>query len=67
MQPRRKRPTQTNGTDPSGAALEGLGEKPQENAEQLVYELDTPIWRKYYQQIRKTIRFPRYYKKELNW
>ncbi len=32
-----------------------------------VYDLRTPIWSRYYQRIRKTIRFPRYYKKALNW
>ena len=32
-----------------------------------VYKHDTPKWRKYYQKVRKNIRFPRYYKKALNW
>jgi hypothetical protein len=32
-----------------------------------VYDLNTPIWNRYYQRVRKTIRFPRYYKKALNW
>jgi hypothetical protein len=36
-------------------------------AEQLVYEKDMPLWRRYYQRVRKTIRFPRYYKETLNW
>jgi len=31
------------------------------------YDLETPLWSKYYQQVRKSIRFPRYYKKALNW
>jgi hypothetical protein len=31
------------------------------------YDLDTPLWKKYYEITRKTIRFPRYYKKDLNW
>lgn len=32
-----------------------------------VYDLSTPLWHKYYEQVRKSIRFPRYYKHELNW
>ena len=32
-----------------------------------VYDLSTPLWHKYYEQVRKGIRFPRYYKHELNW
>lgn len=35
--------------------------------EQLVYEAETPKWRSYYERVRKTIRFPRYYKKAQNW
>ena len=35
--------------------------------EEMVYSGDTPKWRKYYLRIRKTIRFPRYYKKTENW
>jgi hypothetical protein len=31
------------------------------------YDLQTPLWSKYYQEVRKSIRFPRYYKKALNW
>lgn len=31
------------------------------------YDLSTPLWAKYYQQVRKSIRFPRYYKRTLNW
>jgi len=31
------------------------------------YDLTTPLWAKYYQQVRKSIRFPRYYKRTLNW
>lgn len=32
-----------------------------------VYDLSTPLWHKYYEQVRKSIRFPRYYKQDLNW
>lgn len=39
----------------------------QRGTEPKVYDLETPIWSKYYQKVRKTIRFPRYYKKALNW
>jgi hypothetical protein len=30
-------------------------------------ESDTPLWHKYYQAMRKRVRFPRYYKHALNW
>lgn len=42
-------------------------EQLQGTVEQMVYEVDTPRWRQYYQRVRSTIRFPRYYKKEENW
>lgn len=32
-----------------------------------VYDLSTPRWQVYYQRLRATVRFPRYYKKALNW
>ena len=35
--------------------------------EPAVYDLNTPSGSKYYQKVRKSIRFPRYYKKALNW
>lgn len=38
-----------------------------DSTEQMVYSVDTPKWRKYYLRVRKTIRFPRYYKKAQNW
>lgn len=31
------------------------------------YDLSTPLWAKYYKEVRKSIRFPRYYKRSLNW
>ena len=31
------------------------------------YDLSTPLWTKYYEQVRKSIRFPRYYKRAVNW
>lgn len=31
------------------------------------YDLETPLWSRYYQAMRKRIRFPRYYKKAVNW
>jgi hypothetical protein len=31
------------------------------------YDLSTPLWSKYYHAVRKSIRFPRYYKHEVNW
>ena len=32
-----------------------------------LYDLRTPRWDKYYRAMRKSIKFPRYYKKALNW
>ena len=32
-----------------------------------LYDLSTPLWDKYYRKVRDRIRFPRYYKKALNW
>lgn len=32
-----------------------------------VYDLTTPLLDKYYREMRKRLRFPRYYKKALNW
>lgn len=32
-----------------------------------VYTQEMPKWRRYYLKVRKNIRFPRYYKKALNW
>ena len=32
-----------------------------------IYDMRTPLWSKYYNEVRKRIRFPRYYKKALNW
>lgn len=40
---------------------------PETSSTSQVYDQDTPRWRRYYQQVRKRIRFPRYYKKQLNW
>jgi len=37
------------------------------NVGRTVYERATPLWSKYYKQVRKSIRFPRYYKRSLNW
>jgi hypothetical protein len=30
-------------------------------------DVETPLWHKYYVRVRKTARFPRYYKRDLNW
>lgn len=32
-----------------------------------LYDLSTPLLDAYYRQMRKRVRFPRYYKKALNW
>ncbi len=42
-------------------------EDPEAVEEKLTYDLSTPLWSKYYKQVRKSIRFPRYYKRALNW
>ncbi|MEO8068732.1 MAG: hypothetical protein ABI599_13640 [Flavobacteriales bacterium] len=31
------------------------------------YDLRTPLWELYYRRVRATVRFPRYYKKAVNW
>jgi hypothetical protein len=31
------------------------------------YDLATPLWSRYYRAMRKRVRFPRYYKRALNW
>jgi len=35
--------------------------------EKELYDLSTPLWDKYYQKVRSSVRFPRYYKESLNW
>jgi hypothetical protein len=46
----------------------GGGEPTNERSmDRKVYDLSTPLWSKYYQKVRKRIRFPRYYKRALNW
>jgi hypothetical protein len=32
-----------------------------------LYDLSTPLIDKHYREFRKSVRFPRYYKKALNW
>ncbi len=32
-----------------------------------IYDLSTPMVDKYYREMRKRVRFPRYYKRALNW
>lgn len=32
-----------------------------------IYDFSTPLWHKYYEQVRRGVRFPRYYKTEENW
>ena len=46
-------------------AAKGQGPTEPEGAK--LYDLETPRWSKYYQRVRKSIRFPRYYKRSLNW
>ncbi|MBK9148930.1 MAG: hypothetical protein IPM12_14065 [Flavobacteriales bacterium] len=42
-------------------------EVPSETLSASVYEQPTPMWNRYYQAMRKRIRFPRYYKRAVNW
>lgn len=44
-----------------------IPEQPEASVEKDVYDLSTPLWHKYYEAVRKSIRFPRYYKHDLNW
>lgn len=32
-----------------------------------IYDLTTPRWSRYYRAMRERVRFPRHYKKKLNW
>jgi hypothetical protein len=40
---------------------------PMEALYESVYTDGSPRWRRYYKAVRSSIRFPRYYKRELNW
>jgi hypothetical protein len=31
------------------------------------YDMATPLWSRYYHEVRKRLRFPRHYKKAVNW
>jgi hypothetical protein len=47
--------------------MERTEEKQQKSTSRSVYDLSTPLIDKYLRQMRRHIRFPRYYKKALNW
>lgn len=32
-----------------------------------LYDLSTPLWDRYYRRVRRSIKFPRYYRKRENW
>ena len=32
-----------------------------------LYDLSTPLWDRYQRQVRRSIKFPRYYRKQDNW
>ncbi len=32
-----------------------------------IYDLSTPLWDAYHKKLRKSVRFPRYYKATANW
>ena len=38
-----------------------------EPGQRSIDDLSTPLWDRYYKAIRRRVRFPRYYKKGLNW
>ncbi len=42
-------------------------EQPDASTKASAYDLATPLWSRYYKAMRKRIRFPRYYKRALNW
>ncbi|MBK6343128.1 MAG: hypothetical protein IPF41_11210 [Flavobacteriales bacterium] len=42
-------------------------EVPSETLSASVYDQPTPMWSRYYHAMRKRIRFPRYYKRAVNW
>ena len=47
-----------------------MSKKSTQNRKSLVrsiYDLSTPLLDKYYREMRKKVRFPRYYKRALNW
>lgn len=37
------------------------------SGEASAYDTATPLWSRYYHELRKRLRFPRHYKKEMNW
>ena len=47
--------------------MERKTEKQNPSTQNGVYDLSTPLIDKYLRQMRRHIRFPRYYKKALNW
>lgn len=49
------------------AQVRRVREEREVKAERDIYDLATPLWQKYYEAVRKSIRFPRYYKQEVNW
>lgn len=43
------------------------GKENKDKEKKELYDLSTPLWDKYYQKVRRSVRFPRYYKESLNW
>lgn len=58
-------PIEANGTEPMSTPKKK--ERNEGSIIRSVYDLSTPLLDRYYRQMRKHIRFPRYYKKALNW
>lgn len=67
MQATSLRPSFVYVSDQLGTTMERTEEKQQKSTSRSVYDLSTPLIDKYLRQMRRHIRFPRYYKKALNW
>jgi hypothetical protein len=67
MQATSLRPSLVYVSDQLGTTMERTEEKQQKSTSRSVYDLSTPLIDKYLRQMRRHIRFPRYYKKALNW
>jgi hypothetical protein len=50
-----------------GTTMKSKQVKKQDQGSAVDHELSTPLLDKYLRAMRKHIRFPRYYKRELNW
>jgi hypothetical protein len=53
--------------DHAAAKARRIPEARSKGSKEDLYDLSTPLWHKYYEAVRRSIRFPRYYKHDLNW